>query len=207
MNLEERQLPGDAQALFDRRAQEIKWREFASEYIVDFKGTRAIERCKAYQSEGSSASAIASQLLKRPEVQKYIVEALEDRKDRLELSQDLVVKELLRIGVSDVSNYTKWGPNGLEIKPSEDLSEDDTRALESIEMVESYDSYGQVKNRKVKVKVHNKNAALDALMKHLGGYRENNKFIVEDNRESQVRGVLEVLQTTRNRITHGEGAA
>lgn len=173
-----------------------RWREFAYEYIKDFHARAAYKRC-VWTDAGNddNASASASRLLKEPVVQEYIDEAIAERNRRANLgaSEEAIIIEQLRIAMSDLKSYMKWDHNGLKVRPSDDLTEDESRALSGVEIVESYDQDGGVKSRKFKFSTHSKSAALESLSKHLGMYEKNNRIVVEDNRESQITSIIDML--------------
>ena len=65
---------------------------FCNEYIVDLNGTQAATRA-GYSKK--TACAIASENLRKPHIQEYIVELQRERTERLHISQDNIVKNLL----------------------------------------------------------------------------------------------------------------
>lgn len=173
-----KELPKCALEWTDRKPSfpcEMRWREFADEYIKDFNASAAYRRCTwTKSSETQSAKNASTRLMSLPPVQGYIKEAIEARKKRTHLDQDAVVLEQARIGLSNISEFLKWDNNGIHITPSENLSDDALRALEMIEIYET-DLGGGVIKRRIKFKLHSKAPALESLAKHFGMYTEKHE--------------------------------
>lgn len=164
--------PADREPFF---TQEVKWREFADEFIKDFHATDAYKRCSWTRvTKATSAHQSAARLLATGAVQGYIREAIEARKKRTHLDQDAVVLEQARIGLSNISEFIKWDGKGIHVTPSEDLSDDALRALEMVEIHETEFGDGVIK-RRIKFKLHPKAPALESLAKHLGMYTQKHE--------------------------------
>jgi phage terminase small subunit len=78
----------------------------------------------------------------------------------LGITADRVLIEYARIAFADLRLITAWGPEGLTLKPSEELGEAEAAAI--CEIVPG------ARPRTWRVKVYDKKAALDALARHLG---------------------------------------
>lgn len=81
-----------------------KQQRFADEYIVDLNGKQAAIR--AGYSE-KTAEAQASRLLSNAKVQHYIQKRKQDRVERTEITQDMVLYELASIAFSNAADYAK----------------------------------------------------------------------------------------------------
>ena len=81
-----------------------KQQRFADEYIVDLNGKQAAIR--AGYSE-KTAEAQASRLLSNAKVQCYIQKRKQDRVERTEITQDMVLYELASIAFSNAADYAK----------------------------------------------------------------------------------------------------
>lgn len=73
-----------------------------------------------------------------------------------------VLAEFSRIARGDVRRIARWGADGVTFRPSWDLTDADAAAIESVG--ESVNQHG----RALKLKLHSKQAALEALAKHYG---------------------------------------
>jgi len=132
---------------------------------VSCKGGAAARAAKYSEA---SADAQATTLLKNPKIVARIDELMQQRNARLELSADNVLRELSRLAFSDPAHA--FGENG-EVLSVPQMPEDTRRAIKAIDVREEYETIdgerrfvGYVK----KITYHDKNAAIDKAMKHLG---------------------------------------
>ena len=160
-------------------------KRFVDEYIIDLNATQAAIR--AGYSEKTAYSQ-GQRLLKNVEIQTLIQQRKEDRSERTEITQDMVLKELALIAFSRATDYaavvekTAYTQNkdGERVpmldangKPitfktvdavlTEELTEDQKRALASVK---------EGKNG-IEVKPHDKVRALELLGKHMGMWTDN----------------------------------
>lgn len=76
-------------------------RLFAEEYAVDFNITQAAIRA-GYSKK--TAGSIGSELLKKPEIQAMVEEALKERIRRTHITQDRVVLELANVAFAEAAD-------------------------------------------------------------------------------------------------------
>lgn len=165
-------------ALNERRSR------FVQEYLVDLNATQAAVRA------GYSAKTATSQgdrLLRFVEVQKAISEALDARSKRTGVTADAVIRELARIGFSDIRKAVRWSSQVAVAAPDErsldEIMEDGPgeirHAVENqVELIDSdkidddtaaaISEIAQTDRGGLKVKFHDKRAALVDLGRHLG---------------------------------------
>lgn len=133
-----------------------KQRKFVQEYLIDLNATQAAIRA------GYSARTARSQgqrLLTNVDVQAALQEAMSRREKRTEITADRVLNELAKIAFSDLTDFVEFGPDGIKIKPSDQV---DGAALSEVsEMV-------TMAATTTSVKLHPKMRALELLCKHLG---------------------------------------
>lgn len=147
---------------------------FVAEYLVDLNATGAAER-----AEYKQAHSQGPRLLKQPNIAAAIAAAQAARAQRLEISADRVTLELARLALSDIRGVARWrsgllsaaqaldpkrvGERGLlnavDFIDSEQLSDDAAAAISEV----SVDAKGCLK-----IKLHDKTAALGQLAKVLG---------------------------------------
>ena len=132
-----------------------KHKRFVDEYLKDFNGAAAIRRC-GYPTE--APGDLAWNWLQRESVQEAIREAIEERTRRTLVDQDQVVYELARLAFSDMTDFAEWDESTLTLKPSRTLPAGKRRAI--IEVAQTANG--------VKIKLADKNRALDTLARHLG---------------------------------------
>jgi len=146
-----------------------KQERFCREYVIDLNGKQAAIR--AGYSE-VTAEVQASRLLSIVKVQERVKQLQDEIGKRLDLTADMVVMELAKIGFSNMSDYV----NGdLTFKKLDDLTTDKTAAISSIEVSEfrgGKDS--RATEKKIKFRLHDKRAALVDLGKHLGIFEKDN---------------------------------
>lgn len=164
-----------------------KQRAFAGEYLIDFNATQAAIR--AGYSERTAYSQ-GQRLLKKVEVKAAIEKAIDERNARTRVTADRVIKELARAAFSDMRSYAQWGPQGVTLRESEALSQDDSAAV--TEVSESYSENG----RTLKFKLAHKDSALKMLAQHTGVFDSDrevaqerfNKFIKAITGEDTAEG-------------------
>lgn len=153
---------------------------FCDEYLVDLNATQAAIR--AGYSE-KNADKIGSQLLGNPRVAEQITILKAKRQKRVEITQDMVLRELALIAFSNASDYARviekvaMTENGTPmhdadgnpivyrtVEPvlTEALTEDQTRALAVIKR--GRDGF--------EVRPYDKTKALELLGKHLGMFTD-----------------------------------
>lgn len=149
-----------------------QWR-FVAEYLIDLNATQAAIR--AGYSE-KTAHSQGPRLLENVEILVEIEKAKIERSKRTEITQDKVVAELAKLGFSDIRKAVRWGrspidtkaenadPNGLgvypvELVPSEEVDDDTAAAITEVSLTQTG----------VKIKIADKRAALETLLKHVSG--------------------------------------
>ncbi|HWE73067.1 MAG TPA: terminase small subunit [Stellaceae bacterium] len=134
-------------------------RRFVLEYIIDLNGRAAAIR--AGYARGK-AGGRASELLRRPEVQLAIREEMKEREKRLRLSGDRIIEEAMRIAFVDPGRIARWGPEGVELIDSDDLTAEDRAAVKWISVG------GRKGARAQRFEMHDKLAALALLARMTG---------------------------------------
>jgi len=137
-----------------------KQARFVEEYPVDYNATQAAVRA-GYSKK--MAGRIGYQLLENPRVRAAIQAAQKERSARLGINADRVIQELAILGFADLAEFVDWGPNGVTLRESSALDKAKRRAI--VEVSET--RFG------VKIKLADKNSALEKLCRHLGIYDAN----------------------------------
>lgn len=170
-----------------------KQQRFCDEYLIDLNATQAAIR--AGYSE-KTAQMQSSRLLSNVMVQHYLQKRKQERVERTEITQDMVLYELANIAFSNAADYaavvekdamTEVEGNMIPVLDAEgkpvkyrtvepvltkDLTEQQKRALAVIK--KGRDGF--------EIKPHDKVRALELLGKHLGMWEE--KVIVENHNKS-----------------------
>lgn len=146
----------------EAKAQDLTPRQarFVQEYLHHLNGTKAAIAAGYAESgarqEGARllanavvARAIDAEMAKNPGV-----------------TRQRIVDELAKIAFADPKNFYSWGPDGVTLKDSDDLDDDDMAAV--AEVSQTITPAGGT----IRVKLSDKQAALDKLMRVVGGYRD-----------------------------------
>lgn len=130
---------------------------FVEEYLADLNATQAAIRA-GYSAK--MAGRIGFQLLEKTGIQAAIQAAQRERSARTGITADRVVQEIARVAFSSLRDVMTWGPAGAQVRPADEITPEAAAAI--AEITET--------NTGVKVKLHNKVAALEQLAKHVGLY-------------------------------------
>ena len=136
-----------------------KQARFVEEYLTDLNATQAAIRA-GYSDRVSSE--IGYQLLQKTSVQSAIDACQRERSARTGVTADRVVQEIARVAFSSLRDVMTWGPSGAKVRPDNEITADAAASI--AEIAET--------NTGVKVKLHNKVAALEQLAKHVGLYND-----------------------------------
>lgn len=136
---------------------------FANEYLLDLNATNAYLRTYPDAST-ETAAANGSRLLGNAKVAARVAELQAERANRVQISQDDILRELLRIGLSDVRHFTVDDLGRLLL--AEGAPEEAWRAVASVKhRITSGEDFTV---REVEYRLWNKNNALELLGKHIG---------------------------------------
>lgn len=136
-----------------------KQKRFCEEYLIDLNATQAAIRA-GYSVD--SAGAIGAENLKKPQIHARIGKAMAERSKRTGINADVVVRELARVGRLNIGEVVNLG----DATVKDDAVEDDLAAISSVKVKTTVSENGTTVEREVKF--HDKNKALELLMKHLG---------------------------------------
>lgn len=152
-----------------------KQMRFVDEYLIDLNATQASIR--AGYSPRTSYS-IGVDLLKKPEIQTLLQKKRQKLSDKLEVSQEKVIKELAAVAFANGADYAKITAQGLvEFIPTDDLPKDKLAAIAGIKTSQSG----------TEVKLGDKLRALEMLGKYLG------LFDGQQNAEKPENNLLDAL--------------
>lgn len=150
---------------------------FCQEYLIDLNGTQAAIRA-GYSAK--SATVDSSRMLTYAKVQEFIQELKLKRSEKLEITSDMVLRELSKIGFSDIGDFFN---DGYSIKPLSELK-DKSKVIQSIQVDETVGEFGS--SRTIKFKLHDKLSALEKIGKHIG-------FFEKDNEQQKDKAVASVI--------------
>lgn len=170
-----------------------KQQRFIEEYLVDLNATQAAIRA-GYSAK--TACEQGSRLLANVKIANALAEAQEKRSERTEITQDMVLRELAKIGFSDIRKAIKWNSNVAVAAPTMDPDAFDVDEMmqsgipdikpmitNQVELVDSDQidddtaaaiaEISQTDKGGLKVKLHDKRAALVDIGRHLGLFKED----------------------------------
>ena len=159
-------------------------RLFVQAYLVDLNAAEA-----ARQAGYSAKTAVTqgSRLYRNVHVRAAITAAMAARAARLEVKADRVVLEAARIAFADLGRMVRWGKNGVRLVESSKLSPDDRAAVAA---VQERRHKGQLQG--LAIKLHDKNAALVTLCRHVGLF--NQQAVSKKHLNALLDGMASVLQ-------------
>lgn len=174
-----------------------KQQAFVEAYLVTLSAKEAAERA-GYSSH--TAKQIGSRLLSHPEVAAAIAEGQKARSQRTEITADAVLRELARIGFSDVRRI--FTPSGALLSPA-DMDEDTAACIASVDVVERVrrNESGETEIEQVKkIRLNDKLGALTQLGRHLGLFTDKLDVNVSDE-------LAQRLDKARRRVAEGRSNA
>jgi phage terminase small subunit len=163
-----------------------KQQRFVDEYLIDLNATQAAIRA-GYSAK--TAYSIGDENLKKPEIAAAVQKAMDSRAARTGITADRVLAELAKIGFADIRKAIRWYSQ----TNIASVDDDDAEALieegavrfavaNQVELISSDEiddataaaisEIGQTSTGALKVKLHDKRAALVDIGKHLGMFRE-----------------------------------
>lgn len=158
-----------------------KQKAFCREYIFDWNGTRAYKAAYPDVKSDDVAGAAASRLLGNVKITEYIEQIQKDLEKLAGLSRLKVINEFRKIGFSSIAHlHNTW----MERKEFEDLTDEQRECIQEIETkVVKQKNYTLSSPgdpvfddlEYVKVKLYDKNKALENINKMLG-YNEPDKL-------------------------------
>ena len=146
-----------------------KQKAFVAEYLVDLNATQAASRA------GYSDGNYGRQLLTNPNVEAALAKAFSARQQRTEITADRVLQELALIAFANHGDYFDWDEERACYIPKRDLTREQMAAISAMESEQEvlFEGRGADREpvgsvRKLKIRMHDKLAALREIGKHLG---------------------------------------
>lgn len=138
----------------------------AGQSVIDHVNSlRLATEEQRYNARFKVAHWHANEMMKKPLVRSAISERLQKISYELEISAYRIITELKHTAFANIGDYwSGFNGDGLPVWDLSRASRDQLSAIESVET--EYDKDGAIK--KVKVKMHSKNAAVEKLMKYFG---------------------------------------
>lgn len=163
----------------------LREKVFIREYMVDLNGAQAAIRC-GYKAK--NARVTAAKILERSRVQREIERLERERLERLDISGRDVIKELARIGLSDIRKC--FDSDTGEMLPITEIDENTARAISSVEITETemnFDNGGSSTRVNKKLRLWDKGSSLNTLAKHFNLVRSSVEVTGKDGGPVQIK--------------------
>ena len=175
-----------------------KQRAFCEEYIIDFNGAQAAIRA-GYAEK--TARITAAKLLTKSNIQTYLSELIQERKERVKVSQDDVVRELSHIAFDDIKNYLKFKTEKVKVDEVDGKPIYDYKTIVDVKDSQTIDTrniqeVAIAPNGAFKFKLYGKDDALVNLGRHLGIFNDKLNLTGEEG-ASEIK-ISFVDKTKRN---------
>jgi phage terminase small subunit len=151
----------------------LKQRLFCDVYLTCLNATKAYREAGYAADSHGTARTESSKLLTRPDVQGWLGERMKERADRLNVSAERTLTELVVVGYSNIAHYRVNPETGaVEVLPG--VPEEALRAVRSVKAtrrVVNVERNGQPATETVcavEIQLWDKLRALETLSKHLG---------------------------------------
>ena len=148
----------------------LKEQRLIDEYLIDGNATRA---AIAAGYSPNSASVIALETLRKPQVASALAERRLALSQKVQIRQEDVLREAIRLAFSDIRNIAEFGEQGVRFFDSNELSEDAARSIAEVTSKtrtvqgrrKDDDGYVEVER---KVKMYDKLGALKLVAQMIG---------------------------------------
>lgn len=149
-----------------------KQKKFCREYQIDLNATQAAIRA-GYSKK--TANEQGARLLANVSIQAFMKTLIDAQVKRTEITADMVIKELAKVGFANLQDYVKAG---FSIEDIQELERDHAAAIESIRVKQTGGDYPSTE---INFKLHDKISALEKLGRHLGIFEKDNEQSKTDN--------------------------
>jgi phage terminase small subunit len=172
---------------------------FVEEYLIDLNATQAAIRA-GYSPP--SAKQMGYVNLRKPAIAKAIADYLAERWG---VTKARIVEEMAKVAFANAGDYMTWGPDGVTIKSSDELAEEQRAAVSEVSDTITKDG------RTKRLKLHDKLAALRDLGKVVGLFTDKHEvsgpggepLAPEASNRDLARAVLDIFRSAQ--IEKGEG--
>lgn len=165
-----------------------KQEKFATVYIETGNASEAYRQSyDASAMNDNTVGKAAHELLKNPKVAGRIEELRAEHRERHKVTVDRIVEEFSHVAFADAGDFYDWGPDGVTVKPKEQLTDAQRRAVAVVEQTVT-EAGGTIR-----VKLHNKVDALEKLARHLGMFKDVHEHSGPDGGPIQIARIERVI--------------
>jgi len=163
-----------------------KQKRFVREYLVDLNGTAAAKRA-GYAAR--SAYSIAHELLRKPDIATAVARGLAQE---CAVTRTRIVDEIAGIAFANAGDYFQWGPDGIVIRDSRHLTEEQCAVVSEASQTKNAQGGGSVR-----IKLYDKLAALARLARLTGLDAPRGEVTGAPGDEAPVRGAHSDLELAK----------
>lgn len=147
-----------------KRSMNARQRRFVEEYLKDLNGSEAARRA-GYSAV--SAHVHSNRLMRDPAIKAAIDAELGKRSKRTQITADRVLIELARIAFANIADFATFDADHVTLTDSATLGRHRLAAVAEVTQTTTRDGVN------VKIKMHDKLAALEKIGRHLGMWKES----------------------------------
>lgn len=135
---------------------------FADEYLIDLNATRAYKVAYPKVKKDETAAAAGARMLRNVKVAEYIQKRMDERSQRTEITQDMVLQELAKIGFANITDFVTIEGPYVKIKETASMPQDKLGVIAGIK--EGANG--------IEIKLNDKEKALELIGRHLGMWND-----------------------------------
>jgi len=146
-----------------------KQTRFCQEYLIDLNATQAAIRA-GYCNK--NARQMGHENLTKPYIQQEIQRLMDERARKTEITAEKVLRELAKIGFSDITDFVEFGQQAPAAEGTNDRAAHYVRIKDSAEVDGSPIAEIRETRNGLVFKLHDKTRSLELIGKHLGMFKD-----------------------------------
>lgn len=162
-----------------------KQKIFADKYLIDLNATRAYRVAYPSVRKDETARANGSRMLTNANVAEYIAKRMEERQERTEVTQDMVIQELAAIAFARATDYAEICDDVVKIRDTKELSAMQVKAIAGIKE----GKFG------IELKLNDKEKALELLGRHLGMWNDKLQVSGMEEEKSKLDDLIQQMRS------------
>jgi phage terminase small subunit len=170
------------------------------EYYIELRcnGTQAYKKVFNPKSEATAMSN-AYRLLKNKHVSAYVKKLQKEVIKKVEISREQIISEYVKLAFSNITDFIEFDDQKVKVKPSKELSPGKLSAISEVVKVAGKNG------NYVKLKLHDKKAALDSLSKIFGYFAPDKLNLGIDFNQLPDEQLDLIINKLINKAENGQG--
>ena len=184
---------------------EHRYRMFAAEFFKDCDAHAAYKRAGYKGKSDSVVCSAVAQLFVNTKVQQHLQAEFARLQSRTEIQQDRTMLEVCRLAYSDLRQVASWGPDGVDLHESSELSEDAAASVQDVQSVKKTRTIPQKgkdpiteEEVRTRIKLHPKEPALKMLQEF---FRRGDPLSLEAEAKVQALLIIMAQYVDKGRLT------